>query len=48
MIALPKAISQGSNAAGGGAFKSAREVIAVASVLVPKELASPTVEMFDA
>ena len=35
-------------AGGGGAFKSAREVIAVASVLVPKALASPTVDMFDA
>jgi hypothetical protein len=35
-------------AGGGGAFKSAREVIAVASVLVPKDLASPAVDMFDA
>jgi len=35
-------------AGGGGAFKSAREIIAVASVLVPKELASPAVQLFDA
>ncbi|MDB5633539.1 MAG: hypothetical protein JWR49_2394, partial [Tardiphaga sp.] len=35
-------------AGGGGAFKSAREVIAVASVLVPKELASPTMQLFEA
>jgi Acyclic terpene utilisation family protein AtuA len=35
-------------AGGGGAFKSAREVIAVASVLVPKDLASPTMDVFDA
>jgi hypothetical protein len=31
-------------AAGGGAFKSARDVVAVASVLLPRELASPQVE----
>jgi len=30
-------------AAGGGAFKSARDVIAVASVLLPRELAKPQV-----
>ncbi len=35
-------------AGGGGAFKSAREVIAVASVLVPKQLASPTMQLFEA
>ena len=35
-------------AGGGGAFKSAREVIAVASVLVPKERASPTLQLFEA
>ena len=35
-------------AGGGGVFKSAREVIAVASVLVPKDLASPTMQLFDA
>ncbi|MFC0239964.1 acyclic terpene utilization AtuA family protein [Rhodopseudomonas telluris] len=34
-------------AGGGGAFKATREVIAVASVLVPKKLASPTLQMFD-
>lgn len=34
-------------AGGGGAFKAVREVIAVASVLVPKKLASPTLQMFD-
>ena len=31
-------------AAGGGAFKSARDVVAVASVLLPRELAKPSVE----
>ena len=31
-------------AAGGGAFKSARDVIAVASVLLPRELATPRVQ----
>jgi hypothetical protein len=31
-------------AAGGGVFKSARDVVAVASVLLPRELASPQVE----
>lgn len=35
-------------AGGGGAFKSAREIIAVGSVLVSKELASPAVQLFDA
>ncbi|MCP9628546.1 DUF1446 domain-containing protein [Rhodopseudomonas palustris] len=34
-------------AGGGGAFKVTREVIAVASVLVPKRLASPTLQLFD-
>jgi Acyclic terpene utilisation family protein AtuA len=34
-------------AGGGGAFKATREVIAVASVLVPKRLASPTLQMFN-
>src|SRR6202047_3068473 len=33
-------------AAGGGAFKSARDVIAVASVLLPRELAKPQVRFF--
>jgi hypothetical protein len=31
-------------AAGGGAFKSARDVVAVASVLLPRELAKPQVQ----
>jgi hypothetical protein len=31
-------------AAGGGAFKSARDVVAVASVLLPRELATPRVQ----
>jgi hypothetical protein len=31
-------------AAGGGAFKSARDVVAVASVLLPRELAKPLVQ----
>jgi Acyclic terpene utilisation family protein AtuA len=31
-------------AAGGGAFKSARDVVAVASVLLPRELATPQVQ----
>jgi hypothetical protein len=35
-------------AGGGGAFKSAREIIAVASVLVPKELTSPAIQLFEA
>jgi hypothetical protein len=35
-------------AGGGGAFKSAREIVAVASVLVPKVLVSPTVQVFEA
>jgi len=34
-------------AGGGGAFKSAREIIAVASVLVPEEFAIPTFQMFN-
>jgi hypothetical protein len=34
-------------AGGGGAFKSAREIIAVASVLVPEEFAIPTLQMFN-
>lgn len=33
---------------GGGAFKSAREVVAVASVLLPRELAQPSVTMIEA
>jgi len=33
-------------AAGGGAWKSARDVVAVASVLLPRELASPQVLFF--
>lgn len=35
-------------AAGGGAFKSAREVVAVASVLLPRELAKPSVRFVEA
>ncbi|MET4384958.1 hypothetical protein ABIB73_000693 [Bradyrhizobium sp. F1.4.3] len=35
-------------AGGGGAFKSAREIVAVASVLVPKDLTSPTIQLFEA
>jgi hypothetical protein len=35
-------------AAGGGAFKSAREVVAVASVLLPRELARPVVRFVGA
>jgi hypothetical protein len=31
-------------AAGGGAFKSARDVVAVASVLIPRELATPSIQ----
>jgi acyclic terpene utilization AtuA family protein len=31
-------------AAGGGAFKSARDVVAVASVLLPRELATPSIQ----
>jgi hypothetical protein len=34
-------------AGGGGAFKSAREVIAVASVLLPRELVKPAVAYFE-
>ena len=33
-------------AAGGGAWKSARDVVAVASVLLPRELARPQVRFF--
>jgi hypothetical protein len=35
-------------AAGGGAFKSARDVVAVASVLLPRELAMPSVQFLGA
>ncbi len=35
-------------AGGGGAFKSAREVVAVASVLLPRELAKPSVQFVEA
>ena len=35
-------------AAGGGAFKSARDVVAVASVLLPRELARPRVQFVGA
>lgn len=35
-------------AGGGGAFKSAREVVAVASVLLPRELAAPAVRFVEA
>jgi hypothetical protein len=35
-------------AAGGGAFKSAREVVAIASVLLPRELAKPQVRFVGA
>ena len=35
-------------AAGGGAFKSARDVVAVASVLLPRELAKPSVQFLGA
>ena len=35
-------------AGGGGAFKAAREIVAVASVLVPEDLVSPTMTMFNA
>jgi hypothetical protein len=35
-------------AAGGGAFKSARDVVAVASVLLPRELAKPSVRFVGA
>lgn len=34
-------------AGGGGAFKSAREVIAVASVLLPQELANPAIQFLE-
>jgi hypothetical protein len=34
-------------AGGGGAWKSAREVVAVASVLLPRELAEPQVRLFE-
>jgi hypothetical protein len=35
-------------AAGGGAFKSARDVVAVASVLLPRELAKPSIRFMGA
>jgi len=35
-------------AAGGGAFKSARDVVAVASVLLPRDLAKPSVRFVEA
>ncbi len=35
-------------AAGGGAFKSARDVVAVASVLLPRELVKPTIRFIGA
>jgi hypothetical protein len=35
-------------AAGGGAFKSARDVVAVASVLLPRELATPSIRFVEA
>jgi hypothetical protein len=33
-------------AGGGGAFKSAREVVAVVSVLLPADLAAPSIQVF--
>jgi len=33
-------------AGGGGAVKSAREVVAVVSVLLPADLVAPSVQMF--
>jgi hypothetical protein len=35
-------------AGGGGAFKSARDVVAVASVLLPRELATPSIRFVEA
>jgi hypothetical protein len=35
-------------AGGGGAWKSARDVVAVASVLLPRELAKPRVQFVEA
>lgn len=35
-------------AGGGGAWKSAREVVAVASVLLPRALVKPTVQFLEA
>jgi hypothetical protein len=35
-------------AGGGGAWKSAREVVAVASVLLPRSLVKPTVQFLEA
>lgn len=35
-------------AGGGGAFKSARDVVAVASVLLPRELVMPSVRFVEA
>ena len=34
-------------AGGGGAWKSARDVVAVASVLLPRELATPSVRFVE-
>ena len=33
-------------AGGGGAFKSAREIVAVVSVLLPADLAAPSIQVF--
>jgi hypothetical protein len=35
-------------AGGGGAFKSAKEIVAVVSVLVPEKLVAPTIQTYDA
>ena len=35
-------------AGGGGAFKSARDIVAVASVLLPRDLVAPQVRFVDA
>ena len=35
-------------AGGGGAFKSARDIVAVASVLLPRDLAAPQVRFVEA
>jgi hypothetical protein len=35
-------------AGGGGAFKSAKEIVAVASVLLPEEVVAPTIQTYDA
>jgi hypothetical protein len=34
-------------AGGGGAFKSAREILAVVSVLLPEQLAAPAIQLFE-